>query len=116
SFWTSKNVSTAPDAPSPTGTGGFWFFDNKGAGGPYDLPDGEWVEKGGAAQQLRLAYLGWGGIKGINDSTSPRKVYTCAGGCGSGGAALSATAFNTSNSAITDALLGTAITSVSSIT
>src|SRR5690242_16654055 len=52
SFWTSKDVTKAPDSPPPptgVGTGGFWFFDNKGAGGPYDLPDGEWVEKGGAA-------------------------------------------------------------------
>jgi Tfp pilus tip-associated adhesin PilY1 len=116
SFWTSKNLATAPDAPPPTGTNGFWFFDNKGAGGSYDLPDGEWVEKGGAAQQLRLAYLGYGGVKGINDATAPRNVYTCAGGCASSGVALSAKAFDASNSAITDALLGTSMTSVTSIT
>ena len=82
SFWTSKDISKAPDAPTtatPPGTGGFWYFDAKGSGGAYDWPDGEWVEKGGAAQQLRLAYLGYSGIKGINDTTSPRKVYTCTG-------------------------------------
>ena len=116
SFWTSINTSVAPDAPTPTGTGGFWFFDPKGAGGPYDSPDGEWVEKGGAAQQLRLAYLGWAGIKGVNDSTAPRNVYTCAGGCASSGVALSANPFNVGNTAITDAMLGTATISVTSIT
>jgi Tfp pilus tip-associated adhesin PilY1 len=116
SFWTSKNVAVAPDAPAPAGTGGFWYFDNKGAGGPYDLPDGEWVEKGGAAQQLRLAYLGYGTAKGINDTTSPRPVYTCAGGCATSGAALSAKTFDASNSAITDTLLGTSMQSVTSIT
>ena len=46
-------------------------------------------EKGGAAQQLRLAYLGYSSVKGINDATSPRKVYTCTGGCLTGtGAAV----------------------------
>jgi type IV pilus assembly protein PilY1 len=118
SFWTSKDTSTAPDAPTsatPAGTGGFWFFDAKGSGGSYDLQDGEWVEKGGAAQQLRLAYLGYSGIKGINDSTSPRKVYTCTGSCAAG-SALSATPFNASNTDITDTALGTAQVTVSSIT
>jgi type IV pilus assembly protein PilY1 len=116
SFWTSKDTTKAPDAIPPTGTGGFWFFDNKGAGGPYDLPDGEWVEKGGAAQQLRLTYLGYSGVKNVNDTSAPRKVYTCAGGCGSSGVALSAKSFDTSNTAITDALLGTGMVTVSSIT
>ena len=83
SFWTSKDTTRAPDATAApatsttTGsTGGFYFFDAKGSGLSYDLPDGEWVEKGGAAQQLRLAYLGYGvgspsrgGIGDNNDST-----------------------------------------------
>ena len=77
SYWTKKDVTVPPDAPTtatPAGTGGFWYFDAKGSGGPYDSPDGEWAEKGGAAQQLRLAYLGYS-VKGINDATSPRKVH-----------------------------------------
>lgn len=120
SYWTKKDVTTAPDAPTtatPPGTGGFWYFDSKGSGGPYDAPDGEWVEKGGAAQQLRLAYLGYSGIKDINDATSPRKVYTCTGGCLSSTlVALSGTPFDTTNTAITDAALGTANATVTSIT
>ena len=101
SFWTSKDTTLthAPDAAkvastsATTGsTGGFWYFDSKGTGGPYDLPDGDWVEKGGAAEQLRLAYLGYGmgspskgGIGDNNDSTlntkPARKVFTCIGAC-----------------------------------
>ena len=69
--------------------GGFWFFDSKGDGGNFDLPDGEWVEKGGAAQQLRLAYLGYGGRGGIGDRNNStqtngkpnRQIYTCTGTC-----------------------------------
>ena len=120
SFWTSKDVSKAPDAPTsatPPGTGGFWFFDAKGSGGAYDWQDGEWVEKGGAAQQLRNTYLGYSGVKGINDSTSPRNVYTCTGTCPTTpNASLSATPFNSANVDITDAALGTASATVTSIT
>lgn len=120
SFWTSKDTSTAPDAPTtatPPGTGGFWFFDAKGSGGAYDWQDGEWVEKGGAAQQLRKTYLGYSGIKGINDSTSPRKVYTCTGSClTTTGTSLSGTPFDATNTAITDTALGTASATVTSIT
>ena len=120
SFWTKKDVNAPPDAPTtatPAGTGGFWYFDAKGSGGPYDSPDGEWVEKGGAAQQLRLAYLGYSGVKGINDSTAPRKVYTCTGGCLTGtNVALSGTPFDINNNDITDAALGTANATVTSIT
>jgi Tfp pilus tip-associated adhesin PilY1 len=120
SFWTSKDVTKAPDAPTtatPPGTGGFWFFDAKGSGGAYDWQDGEWVEKGGAAQQLRNAYLGYSSVKGINDSTSPRKVFTCTGTCPTTpNASLSATPFNAANVDITDAALGTASATVTSIT
>ena len=114
SFWTSKNTAKAPDAPSTpatdatTGsTNGFWYYDSKGSGGNFDLADGEWVEKGGAAQQLRLAYLGYGGRGGIgstNASTlngfAARKVYTCTGSCTTN-SSLSTTPFDTSNATIT---------------
>ena len=117
SFWTSIDTNSAPDAPLATATdattgstGGFWWFDSKGDGGPYDSPDGNWVEKGGAAQQLRLAYLGYGGKGGIGDlntsmlnsvTANARKVYTCTGSCLATGAALSTTPFDSSNTAIT---------------
>jgi type IV pilus assembly protein PilY1 len=111
SFWTSKDTSKAPDAAfaaatnATTGsTGGFYFFDSKGSGLSYDSPDGEWVEKGGAAEQLRLAYLGYGNRGGIGDtnastlnSLSARKVYTCTGTCLSDG---TLTAFDNTNTTI----------------
>jgi type IV pilus assembly protein PilY1 len=116
SFWTAIDTSTAPDkafvaaTDATTGsTGGFWYFDSKGDGGSYDSPDGEWVEKGGAAQQLRLAYLGYGGRGGIGDTNAStlnskpaRKVYTCTGSClTTTGTALSGTPFDSTNTAIT---------------
>lgn len=129
SFWTSTSCpldaagvhtcngsSTLPDTIDPTGVnplyggakGGFFINNPQGAGSGFDLPDGEVVEKGGVAQQIRLANL-------INDystaagtSTNPRRLYTCTGSpdCGANNA-LSATPFALSNSGITDALLGT---------
>ncbi|MBL8473337.1 MAG: hypothetical protein KF778_03805 [Rhodocyclaceae bacterium] len=120
SYWTSKDTTQAPDAAPTTGTGGFWYFDSKGSGGSYDSPDGEWVEKGGAAQQLRLAHLGYGGRNPIADSnatTGSRKVYTCTGSClSSSGTALSSTPFDSTNTDITDAALGTASRSVTALT
>lgn len=123
SFWTSKTTSSAPDAAASTSTsattgstGGFWAFDPTGTGLSYDSPDGEWVQKGGAAQQLRLAYLGYGGKGGIGDtnastlnSQEARKVYTCTGTClTTSGSLLSATPFDSTNAAITDVSLGLA--------
>ena len=116
SFWTSKDTTKAPDAAfaastsSTTGsTGGFYFFDSKGSGGNFDSPDGEWVEKGGAAEQLRLAYLGYGNRGGIGDtnastlnSIAARSVFTCTGTClTTPGAALSGTPFDSTNTTIT---------------
>ena len=129
SIWTSKDTSKAPDAPfvaatsSTTGsTNGFYFFDSKGSGLSFDSPDGEWVEKGGAAQQLRLAYLGYGNRGGIGDTNAStlnslpaRKVYTCTGACltpPSGGAALSATPFDNTNTAIMGSTASFGISSV----
>jgi type IV pilus assembly protein PilY1 len=124
SFWTSKDTTKAPDAAAAAATNatngstnGFWFFDSKGSGGNFDSPDGEWVEKGGAAQQLRLAYLGYGGRGGIGDTNAStlnskpaRQVYTCINGSGScvNGNALSTFPFDSSNAALTIARLGAA--------
>jgi Tfp pilus tip-associated adhesin PilY1 len=139
SFWTSKDTASAPDAPTALATSstngstnGFWYFDSKGTGGNFDSPDGEWVEKGGAAQQLRLAYLGYGNRGGIgdnNDSTlnanPARQVLTCIGTCltASGGTLLTAAAnrartwFEVGNTAIdADALGLSNILTVTAIT
>ena len=86
SFWTTPST--------------FWnasyYADSQGVGGASDSPDGQLVEKGGAAQYLRTAYA---------TSQTDRRVYTCTGAC-TGGSQLSSTPFNTSNALITNALLG----------
>jgi Tfp pilus tip-associated adhesin PilY1 len=59
--------------------GGFWA-NTEGiantAGKTYDLADGELVEKGGAAQQMRLANLTNDYTTAAGTSTNPRKLYT----------------------------------------
>ncbi|MBK5204373.1 MAG: pilus assembly protein PilY [Polaromonas sp.] len=100
SFWTSKDTSKAPDS-----TGGFFKNDPHGAGGAFDSPDGELVEKGGVAQQLRNTLLT---VDYSTTPASPRKLYTyCPSGTGCT-ASLGDTAnvFATTNSAITTTLLG----------
>jgi type IV pilus assembly protein PilY1 len=90
SFWTT------------TQTPNFWTFNPQGNGGASDLPDGDLVEKGGAAQQLRIAYAA---------SQATRNVFTCVNGSGglcSNNSLLSATPFNNSNVSATD--LGVATT------
>ena len=115
SFWTSKNVLVQPDLG-----GGFWrnLPLPNGAGAGYDSPDGELVEKGGAAQVLRLANL-------VNDYTAtpatstvnPRKLYTyCPSGSCTAQLSASANTFNSSNTLITDAMLGTGARIITSIT
>ena len=111
SFWTTKNTAVEPDL-----NGGFWRNAPQGAALGYDSPDGELVEKGGAAQVSRLAYQL--NNYGTNPS-SPRKVYTyCPGGTGCVSALSDASnAFSTSNAAITAAMLGSSSTvSVSTLT
>ena len=73
----------------------FWQFRDpavNGVGGASDLPDGDLVEKGGAAQQLRIAYP---------SDQSSRSVYTCTnastGTCDGTSNLLSSTPFNTTN-------------------
>lgn len=100
SYWTRGPV--APD------TTGFWnttyYPDVHSLDAlpyPSDLPDGDLVEKGGAAQHLRLAYA--------TDVTT-RKLYTCIDSsfCPADKelAGDASTAFNAANSDIKDALLG----------
>lgn len=60
SYWTAQDA---------TGSTGFWV--NQPMGTPksaFDYPDGEVVEKGGAAQQIRITYA---------TSQTSRNVYTC---------------------------------------
>lgn len=127
SYWTCTNAtqSTALGSPYNTlptcgtdPTTGFWLNQPSGTGGNFDLPDGEIVEKGGSAQQVRLANL-IDNYTAVPGSTSnPRKLYTyCLAGTGCN-TTLGATAnvFDTSNAAITDVMLGTGSVAISSIT
>lgn len=103
SFWTSKDetLTTEPDKG-----GGFWRkvpLPN-GDGGGFDSADGEFVEKGGAAQVLRLDNL----LSNYSTSTNSRKLYAdCSSGSGCTGK-LSANLFVNANTAITSTLLGAA--------
>ena len=87
SFWTKLSNFWDPT----------YYANSQGVGGVSDSPDGDLVEKGGAAEALRFAYA--------TDLTN-RNVYTCTGTCGTG-SALSNTPFSTANAAITDTLLTT---------
>ena len=69
-----------------------------------DSPDGEFVEKGGAAQRLRTVYA-----TTVNDATNGRKLYTCISAVCAADADLTSSvnyAFSTANSNITATLMG----------
>lgn len=103
SYWTTKNLGITPDS-----TGGFWEADPQGLAGAFDSPDGNRVEKGGAAQRLRKTVLTADYTTTAGATTNPRKLYTyCPSGSGCI-ADLTATSnvFASSNSDITSALLG----------
>jgi type IV pilus assembly protein PilY1 len=115
SFWTCGGASSNPDkracSPVADPVAGFWVNQPQSAGGAYDLPDGELVEKGGAAQMLRLANLTDDYTTTAGTTTNPRKLYTyCPSGI-SCVAALSntANAFATANSAITSSMFGSSV-------
>jgi type IV pilus assembly protein PilY1 len=107
SFWTS-DTSAAADGPylysgnSITTnavpnwpTGGFWVNAPAGAGGAYDAPDGELVEKGGVGESMRIDYF---------TSRAGRTVYTC----NSTGACTSTMPlFANSNASLSGTALGT---------
>lgn len=85
-----------------TDTSNFWGY--KYASAPSDSPDGDKVEKGGAAQKIRAAFA---------TSQTTRKLYTCTGTCGNGDTlgAADNSLFSTANTAnITQASLGAAST------
>jgi len=107
----------------------FWSYrsaEENGSGGQSDSPDGDLVEKGAAAQQLRLSYA---------TSQSARGLYTCTTGSWSGhqcaacsiagsgsaktcssGSALSLTPFSTANTDITTTSLQLGTKAVASLT
>lgn len=126
SYWTCSNASNAyltssltaaqraalPACPSDNDpSGGFWqnfpTFSSS-AGIFYDLPDGELVEKGGAAQQIRLHSLTADYTATAGSSTNPRKLYTyCPAGSGCVADLTDASNdFSPANSALTDAMFG----------
>jgi type IV pilus assembly protein PilY1 len=77
----------------------YWGFDPMGnPKTDSDAPDGNIVEKGGAAQRLRQVFA---------TSQADRNLYTCNGACVAGDE-LSTTLFATTNSGITAGLLGAA--------
>ena len=89
----------------------FWGWRDPSANGPggaSDKPDGDLVEKGGAAQQLRVAFAA------AEATTTPRKLYTCTTGLVNSvaqdcqpitGFQLTKTPFSTLNDAITTGAL-----------
>jgi type IV pilus assembly protein PilY1 len=114
SFWTSINLLAEPDLG-----GGFWrsLPLPNGAGAGYDSPDGELVEKGGAAQVLRLANLVNVYTAAPATTTNPRKLYTyCPSGTCTAQLYATANTFDSSNTLITDAMLGTGSIIITSIT
>nr|CAX84058.1 Putative type 4 fimbrial biogenesis protein [uncultured bacterium] len=108
-----ENTTTGfltPDAASFwTQSSDFWTFRDSsanGAGGSSDLPDGDLVEKGGAAQMLRIDHA---------TSQAARNLYTCTGSCASGDL-LSLFPFQTTNSDITATALMLDVHTVSTLT
>lgn len=133
SFWTCSNAANTTNQVTPYNVDpyktsstcsadpavGFWANSPNGVSLAWDLPDGEVVEKGGAAQVMRLANIIDTYTTAPGSATNPRNLYTyCPSGaaCGGSGTLLSAAPFDTSNAAITDALLGTGPIAINSIT
>lgn len=112
SFWTSIKPSVEPDLG-----GGFWREIPDDTSKGFDSPDGMLVEKGGAAQVLRLANLVNNYSANPATSTNPRKLYTyCPSGTCIAQLSHSDNAFDSTNARITDALLGTGARTITSIT
>lgn len=108
SYWTCHDSSVRACSPVADPTVGFWANNPQGVGGAFDLPDGELVEKGGAAQMMRLANLTADYTTTAGTSTNPRKLYTYCPSGSSCNANLtnSANAFSTDNVNITASAFG----------
>lgn len=110
SFWTSKDTTMPPDNLA---TGGFFINQpNPVSHGHYDLPDGELVERGAAAQQLRKESLTADFAAAARSSTNPRRLYTyCPSGSGCVPAlADTSNAFGIENLGIVSTALGDSTT------
>jgi len=92
SFWTTNSPSPSVSSWPTTG---FWLNSPSGEGLQYDSPDGDLVEKGGAAQMGRVDNLTATYADSSNDNG--RNLLTCnsVGGCGSG-----LTEFSTGNATL----------------
>jgi type IV pilus assembly protein PilY1 len=87
SFWTYQDLTVDPDRPvtdAVTGLteGGFFRKEKKGTPATgFDAPDGEVVEKGGVAQQLRKESLKADFSQAPGSTSNPRRMYVyCPGG------------------------------------
>lgn len=127
SFWTCTNATRAATLSSRYSTlttcagdpaNGFWANNITGTGLAYDLQDGEVVEKGGAAQILRLANLSVDYTAAAGTSTNLRKLYTfCPAGTGCQSTlSHNDNRFDSVTTAISDTLLGTGDRTITSIT
>lgn len=98
SFWTQASTFWDP----------LYYVTTQGVGGSSDAPDGDLVEKGGAAQYLRATFA---------TGQSARNVYTCVNAIGSciAGQALSGYPFTTANTAITATSLAASSSEVAPI-
>ena len=105
SFWTSKAIGSLPDSQ-----GGFWLnaFKAQGASDGYDWADGQVVEKGGVAQQIRLKHLtnSYPASATTTTAATTRNVFTCLGSGCSANAALSTMPFKVGNLNLTSTALG----------
>lgn len=91
SFWTTKTTGLPGTLPGTA----FWINSPSGEGLQFDSPDGDLVEKGGAAQMARANNLTATYADSSNDNG--RNLLTCdsIGGCGSG-----LTEFSTGNATL----------------
>jgi hypothetical protein len=102
-YWTGSNA-----LGNCTATGDLSSYPVAGSPSFYsDAPDGDVVEKGGAAQRLRGVTLS-GGVITTSTNYSVRALKTCDGS--SAASCTSLTDFNTANAAITTTLLGVSTT------
>ncbi|TMH32307.1 MAG: hypothetical protein E6H58_10470, partial [Betaproteobacteria bacterium] len=100
SFWTTLTPNADPFWTTTSHYTDFWsaksWPNEVNAGGASDSPDGQLVEKGGAAQRLRELFM---------TTQAARKVYTCvdAAACGTASLDLTAAAqsFSTGNGLLT---------------
>lgn len=114
SFWTCGHTGVACSSGTEP-TGGFWLNDPGSASAVslgFDLPDGALAERGGTAQQIRMANLTDDYTTSAGTTSNPRKLYTyCPIGSGCNAALTnSANAFTTANTGVTGlyATFGTA--------